>query len=100
VLALDGDTQAARLEQLLEELGRRRMTNVLVEGGARLLGSLWDARAIDELHVFIAPKILGGESAPSPLAGIGCELMAQAGALEDIAFARCGDDVYIRGRVA
>src|SRR5262249_29909909 len=37
----------------LDELGRRRMTNVLVEGGAAVLGSLLDADAIDEFHVFI-----------------------------------------------
>jgi diaminohydroxyphosphoribosylaminopyrimidine deaminase/5-amino-6-(5-phosphoribosylamino)uracil reductase len=100
VLALDGSSQEERLEQLLDELGHRRMTNVLVEGGARLLGSLWDAQAIDEVHVFLAAKLLGGVAAPSPLAGQGCELIAQAGALEDVTQKLCGSDVYIRGRVA
>jgi diaminohydroxyphosphoribosylaminopyrimidine deaminase/5-amino-6-(5-phosphoribosylamino)uracil reductase len=100
VLTFDGDSHAVRLEQLLDELGRRRMTNVLVEGGARLLGSFWDAGLIDEFHVFLAPKIIGGESAPSPLAGFGRELMSQAAALEDVVNERLGSDVYIRGRVA
>ena len=58
-------THAARLDALLGELGRRRMTNVLVEGGGRVLGSLLDARQIDEVHVFIAPKLVGGAAAPS-----------------------------------
>ena len=48
----------------LDELGRRRMTNVLVEGGSQLLGSLFDAGEIDEVHVFIAPKLIGGPAAP------------------------------------
>jgi diaminohydroxyphosphoribosylaminopyrimidine deaminase / 5-amino-6-(5-phosphoribosylamino)uracil reductase len=100
VLAVEGDSQVERLEQLLAELGRRRMTNVLVEGGALLLGSLWDAGAIDEVHVFLAPKILGGASAPSPLAGVGRELISQAGTLEDVTHRLCGHDVYLRGRVA
>ena len=60
VFVCDGETHAARLDALLAELGRRRLTNVLVEGGGRLLGSLLDARAIDEVHVFIAPKLVGG----------------------------------------
>src|SRR5690606_13312151 len=69
VLALSGATHGERLHELLQELGRRRMTNLLVEGGSRLLGLLFDQRAIDELHVFIAPKLIGGQEAPSPVGG-------------------------------
>jgi len=68
VLVCEGATHAARLDALLDELGRRRLTNVLVEGGGRLLGSLLDARQIDEVHVFIAAKLVGGSSAPGPVA--------------------------------
>ena len=64
VLVCPGATHAARLDALLAELGRRQMTNVLVEGGGRVLGSLLDARQIDEVHVFIAPKLVGGDAAP------------------------------------
>ena len=63
VFGCAGDTPQKRLESLLDELGKRRMTNVLVEGGGRLLGSLFDARLVDEVHVFIAPKLVGGEVA-------------------------------------
>ncbi len=48
---------------LLDELGRRRMTNILIEGGSKLLGALFDAGAIDEVHVFIAFKLIGGAAA-------------------------------------
>ncbi len=99
VLLLDGATHRERLEQTLDELGRRRMTNVLVEGGGQLLGALYDVGAIDEVHAFIAPRLIGGV-APSPIAGQGRALMAEAIALEDCAVQRCGDDVYISGRVA
>ncbi|HID21256.1 MAG TPA: bifunctional diaminohydroxyphosphoribosylaminopyrimidine deaminase/5-amino-6-(5-phosphoribosylamino)uracil reductase RibD, partial [Planctomycetaceae bacterium] len=37
---------------VLRELGGRRMTNVMIEGGARLLGSFFDQQLIDEIHVF------------------------------------------------
>ena len=71
VLVCPGDTHAARLDALLAELGRRHMTNVLVEGGGRVLGSLLDARHVDEVHVFLAPKLVGGAAAASPVAGQG-----------------------------
>ncbi len=94
-----GDTHAARLESLLQELGRRRMTNVLVEGGSKLLGTLFDMRAIDEVHVFIAPKLAGGARATSPISGIGIERMASTLRLADIAIEALDADVHINGRV-
>jgi diaminohydroxyphosphoribosylaminopyrimidine deaminase/5-amino-6-(5-phosphoribosylamino)uracil reductase len=93
-------TRAERLNALLAELGRRRMTNVLVEGGSRLLGALFDARAVDEVHVFIAPKLAGGCEAPSPVGGEGSERMAHALQLADIAIEELDGDVYVHGRVA
>jgi diaminohydroxyphosphoribosylaminopyrimidine deaminase/5-amino-6-(5-phosphoribosylamino)uracil reductase len=92
-------THDARLEALLAELGRRRMTNLLVEGGHRLLGMLFDMRAIDEVHVFIAPKLAGGGTAPTPLGGAGIERMADALALADISIEELDGDVYVHGRV-
>jgi diaminohydroxyphosphoribosylaminopyrimidine deaminase/5-amino-6-(5-phosphoribosylamino)uracil reductase len=98
VLLCDAATHIARLEQLLDELGRRRMTNVLVEGGGRLLGTLFDLRAIDEVHVFIAPKLIGGESAIAPLGGQGIEKIADALQLIDAQSEQVGDDLYLHGR--
>jgi len=98
VFVCNGDTHAARLDSLLEELGRRRLTNLLVEGGGRLLGSLLDARAIDEVHVFIAPKLIGGAAAGSPIAGEGLERMSEALALEKPDWRQVGTDIYLHGR--
>jgi diaminohydroxyphosphoribosylaminopyrimidine deaminase/5-amino-6-(5-phosphoribosylamino)uracil reductase len=95
-----GDTHSARLVELLKELGRRRLTNVLVEGGGELVGSLLDSGEIDEVHVFIAPKLVGGASATSPIGGEGIEEMAQALALKEPEVRQVGSDVYVRGRVA
>jgi diaminohydroxyphosphoribosylaminopyrimidine deaminase/5-amino-6-(5-phosphoribosylamino)uracil reductase len=99
VVRCAGDTHAARLQALLDELGRRRMTNVLVEGGGKLLGTLFDIRAVDEVHVFIAPKIVGGETASSAVGGAGIERMADALKLADISIEELGGDVYVHGRI-
>lgn len=98
VFACDGSTPAARLDALLDELGRRRLTNVLVEGGGRVLGSLLDARAIDEVHVFIAPMLLGGSAAVTPASGEGIARIAAAMRLDQTQVRRLGDDTYITAR--
>lgn len=85
------------LPALLADLSRRRMTNILVEGGAALLGSFLDARLIDEVHVFIAPKLLGGRAALSPLAGQGIAHLTDAIGLQDMTVTPLENDVYIRG---
>ncbi|MEI8070602.1 MAG: bifunctional diaminohydroxyphosphoribosylaminopyrimidine deaminase/5-amino-6-(5-phosphoribosylamino)uracil reductase RibD [Planctomycetota bacterium] len=56
---------AARLESLLLELGARQLTNLLVEGGPTLLGSLFHSADIDEIWAFVAPKIIGDQLAPA-----------------------------------
>ncbi len=87
-----------RLRALLAELGRRQMTNLLVEGGAEVLGSVFDLGVVDEVHVFVAPKIVGG-SGPAPLAGVGVGKMADALQLVQWAVERSGDDAYLHGRL-
>jgi diaminohydroxyphosphoribosylaminopyrimidine deaminase/5-amino-6-(5-phosphoribosylamino)uracil reductase len=82
--------------KLLEELGRRRLTNVLVEGGPGVSGGFFDAGAVDEVHVFVAPKIAGGAAAPPPVAGRGVERIAEAMALPHSAVEVLGGDVYVR----
>ena len=83
--------------ELLDELGRRQMTNILVEGGANVFGVLFDAGEIDEIHAFIAPKIIGG-AAPSPLAGRGVPEMNLATRLKRYTIEQLGGDAYIHGR--
>jgi len=99
-LRCEGDTQQTRLQSLLKELGRRRMTNVLVEGGGRLLGSLFDLDNIDELHVFVAPKLVGGQAGPSPMAGVGLAEISPLPSLDEPRIEVIEHDVYISGRLS
>ena len=84
---------------LLTDLGRRRMTNVLVEGGGGLLGSLLDAGLADEFHVFIAPVLLGGTAAPPPVGGLGVAKLADALHLAEFTATPSAPDVYLHGVV-
>lgn len=82
---------------VLDELGRRRMTNVLVEGGSHLLGTFFDERLIDELHVFVAPKLIGGSAALSPLAGAGRAVPPELPDIDQPQIEILDGDVYIHG---
>ena len=100
VFVCPGNDRPTRLDVLLVELGRRRLTNVLVEGGGQLLGSLFDAGQVDEVHAFIAPKLVGGADAPTPIAGLGRAEMSEAFAMDRPTVRQVGEDVYLSGRLA
>lgn len=99
VLVCEGPNRVGRLEWLLDALGKRRMTNVLVEGGGRLLGNLFDIAEIDEVHAFVGPKLIGGAASAGPIGGNGVERLRDAMRLSAIESRQLGDDVYIRGRI-
>ena len=82
---------------MLAELGRRRWTNLLVEGGGRVMASFAAADLLDEVHVFIAAKILGGESAPTPVEGAGVARLADARTFPHMQVRALGADAYLHG---
>ncbi len=88
-----------RLTFLFAELARRDITNLLVEGGGTLLGSLFDAKLLDEVHVFVAPKLIGGKDAISPIAGRGIAEMVDSLALHSQHVETVDSDIYIRGKI-
>ena len=87
-----------RLEALLTYLSKQQVTNVLVEGGGNLLGSLNDLQEIDEVHCFIGPKIIGGQNATSPIHGLGFDLIINASQLDIQSVQQIGNDIYAIGR--
>jgi diaminohydroxyphosphoribosylaminopyrimidine deaminase/5-amino-6-(5-phosphoribosylamino)uracil reductase len=96
-LAADpSESRAAAVQNVLEELGRRQMTNILVEGGGPLLGAFFDAEQVDEAHIFMGPKIIGSAEARSPIAGEGCRWVADAAEFELLSHESIGDDVYLK----
>ena len=85
------------VEEVMSDLGRRGVVNLLVEGGGKTLGSLFDEGLIDKVHAFVAPVIIGGIDAASPVEGVGAELMANASRLGRTSFRQIGDDWMITG---
>ncbi len=87
------------LGMMCDLLGDRGLNDVLVEGGGRLLGSLFDEGLVDRVAAFIAPIIIGGADAPGPVAGKGCETLSSAWRLSGVRLTTLGDDVLLEGTV-
>ncbi len=98
VIVVDGDP-AARARSALAELGRRGINSVLLEGGPRLAGSFLDAGEVDELRVFIAPLVLGGEAARSPIDGEGAPRVDEGTRALHMDAERVGEDLLVRARL-
>ena len=84
---------------VLQELARRELTTLLLEGGPRLAGAFWQKGLVDRVTAFVAPKVLGDPRGMSMVAGAGVELMSEATELQDVTVRRLGNDVMISGKV-
>lgn len=82
---------------ILEHLGARGMTNVLIEGGARTLGRFFEAGCIDEAAVFVAPALFGGPASFPPIEGKTIPVMEQVPRLADVQVTSIGSDTLIQG---
>ena len=98
-LTIPADDGRVDLRALMRALAERGIASVFVEGGGTLLGSLLDAGLADKIAGFIAPTIIGGETAPSPIAGVGAERMSDALRLSNVKIRRFGEDVAILGDI-
>lgn len=84
---------------LMKELGERKIDSILLEGGSELNYSALEEGIVDKVNAFIAPKIIGGNSAKTPVGGEGKAYISEATPLKDIDFHRFGDDIMIEGYV-
>ena len=87
------------IEKLLDILGQQNICSILVEGGATLSGSFVAKKLVDKVYFFIAPKIVGGKEAKTPVAGTGILNLQEALALKDIQIEKLEEDILIIGRV-
>jgi len=87
-----------RLLAFMKEFADRGGTNLLVEGGGTLLGSLHRLKQIDEVHLFVGPKLLGGRNSITPVEGENPILMEAAAQLSLRSVRRLDDDVYMQYR--
>jgi diaminohydroxyphosphoribosylaminopyrimidine deaminase/5-amino-6-(5-phosphoribosylamino)uracil reductase len=99
LLELTSNNSAEIVDELLMLLGKKGIQNLLVEGGGKTLGSFFDADQVDEIQVYIAPFIIGGSDAISPVGGVGILEMAQRRKIASFAHEMIDDNILLSGRL-
>jgi diaminohydroxyphosphoribosylaminopyrimidine deaminase/5-amino-6-(5-phosphoribosylamino)uracil reductase len=87
------------LKDMLKKLAQEKISNILVEGGGTLIGTLFDEGLVDRILFFISPKIIGGKDAISSVMGQGIGRIDRAVKLRDVKLKHMGEDFLIEGYV-
>ncbi len=85
------------LEMFMTYLGEQKIDGVLIEGGSYLHATAIESQIVDKAYVFIAPKIIGGKEALTPVGGDGISMMKDAYLLNNIRYRSFDDDLMIEG---
>lgn len=87
------------LKDMMKKLAALGITNILIEGGGTLIGSLFDDGLVDKVLFFISPKIIGGKDAISSVMGQGIARIDRAYKLKEVKLKRIAEDFLIEGYV-
>ena len=99
VLMVKNKNGRVDLKELLKILAKDGISHILVEGGGELTASLIEEKLVDKLLFFIAPKIIGGKSAKTPVEGSGVVKVKDALMLKNINVKRFSDDILIEAEI-
>jgi diaminohydroxyphosphoribosylaminopyrimidine deaminase/5-amino-6-(5-phosphoribosylamino)uracil reductase len=83
------------IQKMLLKLGEYSITSLLVEGGSEVNGSFMIEKAFNQVISYIAPKLIGGRSAPGFIGGNGIPSMGNATQLMFKSVEQLGEDIKI-----
>lgn len=98
-LKKEGEKPELDLRELFGQLGTQGIDSILLEGGGTLNASVLRENLVQRVYAFIAPKLVAGADAKSPIEGRGILRMKDAVELQDIEVVSFGSDICISGRV-
>ena len=86
-------------EDIVKELGNRGVDSLYIEGGSGVLGAAFESGVVRKVYAAIAPKIIGGKNAVTPVGGIGIEKMRDAIVLKRVTHEIVGTEVIFKGYI-
>src|SRR5204863_8653757 len=87
------------LQWLWKELGQRKISSLLIEGGARVIGRALRRNLVDKFFIFIAPKIVGDQEALSSVDGLQTADINRSARLKNLTVYKIDQDIFIQGYV-
>ena len=97
VLIVDKKERRVNLNDLMNKLGAMNIDSILLEGGGTLNFSALNEKIIDKVQVYIAPKIIGGKLAKTPVEGAGIDKLNEAFNLKNLRVDVLDEDIFIEG---
>lgn len=85
------------LHYLMNFLGEMKIDSVLIEGGSELNYSALSENIVDKIYTFIAPKLIGGKEAKTPIGGLGIPFMKDAISINNIKIHQFDNDIMLEG---
>ncbi|WP_133015324.1 bifunctional diaminohydroxyphosphoribosylaminopyrimidine deaminase/5-amino-6-(5-phosphoribosylamino)uracil reductase RibD [Clostridium cuniculi] len=99
VIIIDEKNGQVDLNALIKKLGELGIDSILLEGGATLNYSALEENIVDKVMIYIAPKIIGGESSKTPVGGRGIDKLKDAFKLKNIAINILDEDILVEGYI-
>lgn len=99
VLRTHGVRGQVNLKELLDELGKRNIDSILLEGGSTLAAAALEQQLVDKVMFYVAPKLVGGSRAPGVLAGHGIDWMDDCTWVNQMKARPIGEDILITGTI-
>lgn len=92
-----GAKEKIDLRLLLNKLGEMGVDSILAEGGGKIHGAFLEEGLVNKVYAYIAPKLVGGDTAKTPIGGRGFEKMQQAEKLQNVQVEQLGEDILVTG---
>lgn len=85
-----------KMSEVIEDLGKRGVTSVLIEGGSRILSSAFEANVVDKVYFFMTPSIIHGKNATSAIQGFVHKRLKDSIVLDRLSVLRIGRDMMVQ----
>ena len=96
VVVVPMSSDGVDLRWVMDDLGRREVTSLLVEGGSAIAASLVKGKLAHKAAIFLAPRFFGGDATAS-LSALGVKVLGRSPRLASVTTKKVGEDILVDG---
>ncbi|MEA1964320.1 MAG: bifunctional diaminohydroxyphosphoribosylaminopyrimidine deaminase/5-amino-6-(5-phosphoribosylamino)uracil reductase RibD [Candidatus Aerophobetes bacterium] len=87
------------IEEVVRELGKLEIMNLLIEGGGEVIGSFFEKKLVDKIYLFLAPRIIGGRKSITWVEGKGVKFLKETSYIKIDSLKKIENDLLLEGYV-